>query len=64
VNGYKVQYTPAKNQRDKKAHWLFGEEARNKFLAFATSFNALWFENFRDLKGSCKKSLNKRRMAS
>jgi len=28
------------------------DKAKKKFLAFATSFDALWSENFRDLNGS------------
>jgi hypothetical protein len=47
---------------DKKAQWFFRDGGKNKFLAFATSFNAFWFENFRDLKDARKKSLNKCRM--
>jgi sigma54-dependent transcription regulator len=28
------------------------DEAKKKFLDFTTSFDALWFENFRDLYGA------------
>ena len=35
-----------------KAQSFFMDEAKKKFLDFATSFDALWFENFRDLNGA------------
>jgi transcriptional regulatory protein RtcR len=33
-------------------HVTFNKEARKKFLAFATSSDALWLANFRDLNGA------------
>jgi transcriptional regulatory protein RtcR len=33
-------------------HVTFNKEARKKFLAFATSSDALWLANFRDLSGA------------
>ena len=45
-------YAPQEVPLGCKAKKFFRGEAKKKFLAFAISFDALWFENFRDLNGA------------
>jgi len=45
-------YAPQEVPLGCKAQRFFRDEAKKKFLDFTTSFDALWFENFRDFNGA------------